>query len=117
MKYKYIITIYFRNGKVLTLYANQNSIFKDPGGVSLVMSIDKEILVELPESIGNTFDEANVTYYNAFPRPALYKRFPSDWDPNKESFQLIDRINVNSLGVETGDKVDRPKPKPPTDEC
>jgi hypothetical protein len=117
MKYKYVITIYFRNGKILTLYANQHSIFKDPGGVSLVMSIDKKIMVELPESIGNTFEVDQVTYYNAFPRPALYERFPPDWNPDKESFQLIDKINVSSHGVETGDKADRPKPKPPIDEC
>ncbi len=116
MFYKYTITIYFRNGKILELYANQLSTFKDPGGVSLVMSIDREILIELPESIGNTMDVENVTYYNAFPRPALLKRFPPDWDPEKESFQLIDKINVNSLGKEVRNNQQPVRPINP-DEC
>jgi hypothetical protein len=100
MHYKYAVTIYFRNGKVLELLSNRVTIQKDPGGVSLVMSIDGDIVIELNEGIGNPFSEGNTTYYNASPRLALYDKFPPDWDPYKENFNLIDKINVDSRGRE-----------------
>ncbi len=100
MRYNYAINIYFRNGKKIELLGNQCSTFTDPGGVSMVLALDKEIIVELPEGIGNAIEVGQVTHYNAFPRPALYDLFPSDWDPKKESFLLIDRINIDSRGRE-----------------
>ncbi len=100
MYYKYIVTIYFRNGKRLELVGNQLSVHKDPGGVSMILMLNKEIIVELPEGIGNTFSVDVVAHYNAFPRPALYDLFPDDWDPKTESFLLIDKILINSFGRE-----------------
>ncbi len=105
MTYNYRITLYFRNGKTLELLGNQCSTFTDPGGVSMILSLDKEIIVELPEGIGNVFEEGEVYHYNAFPRPALYNLFPADWDPKTESFQLIDKIIINSRGTEASKKI------------
>ncbi len=98
MTYKYILTIYFRNGKILELVGNQCSTFTDPGGVSMVLSLDKEIIIELPEGIGNAMEVGEVTHYNAFPRPAIYKLFPDDWDPKTESFLLINKVLIDSRG-------------------
>ncbi len=100
MHFNYAVNIFFRNGKSIELLANQVSTFTDPGGVSMIMSVDKEILIELPEGIGNAIEVGNVTHYNAFPRPALYNKFPADWDPKTESFLLIDKIEIDSRGRE-----------------
>ncbi len=104
MRYNYRVTLYFRNGKVLELLGNQCSTFTDPGGVSTILSLDKEIIAELPEIVGNVFEEGEVLHYNAFPRPYLYKLFPKDWDPINGRFNLIDKIVINSRGTEADSK-------------
>ncbi len=114
MRYQYALNIYFRNGKSIELLGNQVSTFTDPGGVSLVLSLDKEIIIELPEGIGNAIDVGQVTHYNAFPRPALYKLFPPEWDPTTESFLLIDRINIDSRGREADTNARTIAPTTPT---
>jgi hypothetical protein len=73
------------------------------------MSIDGDIVIELNEGIGNPFSESQTTYYNASPRPALFDKFPFDWDPFKENFNLIDKINVDSQGREA-DSNNNPRP-------
>ncbi len=109
------MNIFFRNGKRLELVGNQLSTFTDPGGVSLVLSLNKDIIIELPEGIGNAMEVGEVTHYNAFPRPALYNLFPNDWDPKTESFLLIDKIIIDSRGREQGSKSGGTSPTtPPT---
>ncbi len=117
MRYQYAVTIHFRNGKVLELMGNQCSTFKDPNGVSLVLSLDKEIIVEFPEGIGNSFSVDRVMHYNAFPRPALYKHFPSDWDPVNGKFNLIDKLAIDSQGREADPKAKTTPTTPPTGGC
>ncbi len=109
MFYQYAITFHFRNGKILEIHGNQCSTFTDPGGISLVMVVDKKIVAELPEGIGNSFSAEETLYYNAFPRKDLYDYFPADWDIKNGRFNLIDKINVNALGRE----VDPSKTKKP----
>ncbi len=113
MRYNYRITLYFRNGKILELLGNQASTFTDPGGISMILMLDKTVIVELPEGIGNVFEEGEVVHYNAFPRPALYDLFPSDWDPINGRFNLIDKIIINSRGCEASSSVKAVPPGSP----
>ncbi len=117
MTFKYAINIFFRNGKTIELLGNQVSTFTDPGGVSMVLSLDKEIIIELPEGIGNAMEVGEVIHYNAFPRPALYDLFPPEWDPKKESFLLIDKIMIDSRGREASSNKPRVIPTPPGGGC
>ncbi len=117
MFFNYALTVYFRNGKILSLLGNQLSTFTDPGGVSMVLSLDKEIIIELPEGIGNAFEPGEIIHYNAFPRPDLYKLFPPEWDPKKESFQLIDKINIDSRGRQADSNKPKSLPTTPNGEC
>ncbi len=100
MFFKYAVTIFFRNGKTLELLGNNCSTFKDPNGFSMILSLDSDRIIELPEGIGNPLNQDEVVHYNAFPRPSLYNYFPKDWDEVNGRFNLIDRVVINSAGRE-----------------
>ena len=119
MFYKYAVTFHFRNGKIKEILATQCSTHKDPKGFTHVMSLNNEIVAELPEGIGNTFSAEEVLYYNAAPRAALFQYFPSDpeWNQTKINFNLIDKIIVNSLGREAGPQTKRASSGTPGDSC
>ena len=100
MIYKYYLTIYFRNGKILNIKTNQTSIIKDPKGFSQVLTIEGEPVLELVDrGSGNVFEEGEVVHYTAFPRQKLYDYFYDTWDKNERGFTLIDKIIVNAKGV------------------
>ncbi len=119
MFYRYAVTISFRNGKTLELLGNQCSTFTDPGGFSMILMLDRDIIIELPEGPGNVFEEGEVIHYNAFPRPALFGYFPSDWDSVNGRFNLIDKVIINSRGrqAEKNQKNSKPILTPPNGSC
>ncbi len=104
MFYRYTVMIDFRNGKHLELHGHQCSTFTDPDGFTMILMLDREIIIELTEGPGNVFAEGEVVHYNAAPRPALFDRFPADWDPVNGKFNIIDKIVINSLGRGVDDK-------------
>jgi len=117
MFYKYAVTFHFRNGKIKEILATQCSTYKDPGGFSLILSLNNDIVAELPEGIGSAFSVDEVNHYNAFPRKALYDYFPVDWDPKTENFSLIDKISINSMGREAGPQTKHARSNTPGSSC
>jgi hypothetical protein len=100
MFYKFYITIYFRNGKILNIKTNNTSIMKDPKGFSQIITVDGIPILELVDrGTGNAFGEGEVIHYTAAPRPKLYDYFLPEWDRNENGFTLIDKIIVNSKGI------------------
>jgi len=98
--YRYYLTIYFRNGKILTIKTNETNIMKDPQGFSQVLTVDSIPILELVDrGTGNVFEEGETIHYTAFPRPKIYDHFPEDWDKTEKGFKLIDKVVVNAKGV------------------
>ena len=100
MFYKYTVSIDFRNGKHLELHGSQCSTFTDPNGFTMILMFNNQIIIELTEGPGNVFVEGEVVHYNAAPRPALFDKFPPDWDPVNGKFNIIDKVVINSKGIE-----------------
>jgi len=93
--------LYFRNGKMHTIYTNALNIRKGPRASGYYLYVEGDPIISLGLHQGNIFSSKEITFHNASPLPMLFEKLPDDWDKEDPALRIIDKVLIQNLDVTT----------------